>query len=165
MFVELNMLMEAGVFESDSGEKGLLAPYGWLKLWGGRACDRRAPGIPGDRTLPCAHMTPLSPGTLRTPFLLLSKPALGKHWPSRWAPQWLGPDPGTRLGSPIPTSSAPVTVLLPQASLCPDSPLPSRLHPDPPHARPYPQGSLPKSRRHICFGKTSPMTPVLETAS
>ena len=84
MFVELNMLMEAGVFESDSGEKGLLAPYGWLKLWGGRACDRRAPGIPGDRTLPCAHMTPLSPGTLRTPFLLLSKPALGKHWPSRW---------------------------------------------------------------------------------
>lgn len=48
MFVELNMLMEAGVFESDSGEKGLLAPYGWLKLCGGRACDCRAPGIPDD---------------------------------------------------------------------------------------------------------------------
>ena len=68
MFVELNMLMEAGVFESDSGEKGLLAPYGQLKLWGGRACDHRAPGIPGDLDPALCPHEPVEPWDFQNPI-------------------------------------------------------------------------------------------------
>lgn len=68
MFVELNMLMEAGVFESDSGEKGLLAPYGQLKLCGGQACDHRAPGIPGDLDPALCPREPVEPWDSQDPI-------------------------------------------------------------------------------------------------
>ena len=116
-------------------------------------------------TLPCSHMALLCPRTLRTPFLLLSKPELGEHWPSRWAPRW-------RSLSWAQAWAAPRPHLPPQSLRCccrprwvPTLHCPASCTLTPPHSRPYHQGSLPKSRMHICFGKPSLLTSVLETAS
>ena len=152
----------------------------WVRLWGEwppgtrrkiKALWRMSLWLEGPRNprwpgpLPCAHMAPLHPSTLRTPFLLLSKPELGEHWPSRWSPRW-------RSLSWTQAWAAPRPHLPPQSLRCccrprwvPTLHCPASCILTPPHSRPYHQGSLPKSRMHISFGNPSLMTPVLETAS